>query len=241
MKRLFCALLCTVIFTVSFSLFASAETHSLTGGIKITLPEDYIVLTDKSLKTNEETIAELGHSISSLRTYMDENHILFIAVDAQNKNQVQLGAVQTDFSKDIVDLSGLKAKDLNRIGQQMLNHNFEIISIHDWVYFKSKVEGLTGYATAQYTTIKNGMLYTLNYYGSNGAAANQIASGLEIPATAKNTRTKSLLISVLLWVALAAALITMIFLVASFISDFRQNHEENDVREYIRIKRRRRF
>ncbi len=240
-KRLFCLLLTVIVFSSAFSLVVSAETHTLSDNIEITLPDDFILLTDNNLRANEEIITSLGHSLTSLRNYMDENHVLFIAMDSQNKNQAQLSAFKTEFSKDIGDLGGLKADELEKIGKQMLGGNFEIISINGWVYFKTKVDGLAGYATVQYITFKNGMLYTLNYYGSDSSVANSIASGLALPQKSSGTSAQTILLSILLWVALVAALVTMVLLILSFVSDFQKNKEDNDVREYIRIKRHRRF
>lgn len=236
MKRWIAIICIFTLFSLIFSFAASAETHTVAGGVQITLPEDYTLLTDETLKANEEIITELGHSLSSLRRYMEENRILFIAVDTQNQNQVQLGAFETDFSKDIGDLSGLKAEDLETIGSRIINGSFEIISVNNWVYYKTKVDGLVGYATVQYVTLKNGMLYTLNYYGSDSTVANEIISGLTLPA-AKASGSSTLFISILLWVALVAALIIMVLLLFSLISDLRRSREDNDVREYIRIKR----
>lgn len=240
-KRLFCLLLTVIVFSSAFTLIASAETYTLSDDIKITLPDDFIILTDNNLKANEEIITSLGHSLTSLRNYMDENHVLFIAMDSQNENQAQLAAFKTEFSKDIGDLDGLKAYELEKIGNQMLGGNFEIIAINGWIYFETKVDGLAGYATVQYITFKNGMLYTLNYYGSDRAVANAIASGLDLPQKSSGASARSILLSILLWVALVAALVTMVLLIISFVSDFRKNKEDNDVREYIRIKRHRRF
>ncbi|MBQ7288678.1 MAG: hypothetical protein IJW78_03005 [Clostridia bacterium] len=241
MKRLLCLLLISAILTLSFSPAVFAETHSLAGGISIALPEDYTLLTDNNLNKNKETIAELGHSVTSLRNYMEENHILFIATDKENENQVQMGAVQTDFSKDIGDLSGLKADDLETIGNQLISSGFEIISVHDWIYYKTKVDGLVGYATVQYITLKNDTLYTLNYYGSDATVANEIISGLTIPDEKSTSDSKSIFLSVLLWLALVAAVVTIVVLIISLFLDLRKKREDNDVREYIRIKRRWKF
>lgn len=237
MKRWLAFLLLSVIFVVSSPAAASAETYTVADDIQITLPEGYTLLTEDNLKEQEDSIAALGHSVTSLRSYMEESHIVFIAVDTQNQNQVQLGAFETDFSKDIGDLSGLKADELETIGSHLINGSFEIISINDWVYFKTTVDGLVGYATVQYVTLKNGTLYTLNYYGSDSAVANEIASGLVLPQTKTGSDTKSVIISVVLWVVLVVALAAIVLLLISLFSDLRKKQEDNDVREYIRIKR----
>lgn len=237
MKRWLALLLVSALLSFTFSIAASAETYSVSGGISITLPEGYTLLTEDNLKENEKMITGLGHSAQSLRDYMEENHIVFIAVDTQNQNQVQLSAFQTSFSKDIGDLTGLKAEELKTIGSHLINGSFEMISINDWVYFKTKVDGLVGYATVQYVTLKNGTMYTLNYYGSDSAMANAVASGLQLPAAKAGAGTKSLVISIVLWIALVAALTATVILLISLFSDLRNKQEDNDVREYIRIKR----
>lgn len=237
MKRWLAFLLLSIIFVFSSTAAASAETYTVADGISVTLPKGYTLLTEDNLKEQEDSIAALGHSVTSLRSYMEENHIVFIAVDTQNQNQVQLGAFQTDFSKDIGDLSGLKADELKTIGSHLINGSFEIISINDWVYFKTTVDGLVGYATVQYVTLKNGTLYTLNYYGSDSTVANEIASGLMLPQTKTGRDTKSVIISVVLWIVLVAALAAIVLLLISLFSDLRKKQEDNDVREYIRIKR----
>ncbi len=239
LRRIFSLVIVVVTLAIMGSFGANAQTYSLSGDIEIALPDDFTLLTSDNLKTNEATLEELGHSISSLHKYMDEKHIIFIALDEGNENQVQLGAFQTEFSKDVQDLGGLKAEELQRVGNQMLGGNFEIISINGWIYFKTKLDGLAGYGTIQYITFKNGMLYTLSYYGSDGEMANTIAAGLTLPEKKSQLNTKTVLISILLWVALVIALVTMVLLSLSLISELRKSREDNDVREYIRIKRRR--
>lgn len=239
LKRIFSLVLIITVLACVGSISVNAQTYSLSGNIEIALPDNFTILTSDNLKTNEEVIKDLGHSISSIHKYMDEKHILFIALDEENENQVQLGAFQTEFSKDVQDLGGLNAEELQRVGNQMLGGNFEIISINGWIYFKTKLDGLAGYGTIQYITFKNGMLYTLSYYGSDGELANTIAAGLKLPEKKTKLSTKTILISVLLWVALVAALVTMVLLSLSLISELRKSREDNDVREYIRIKRRR--
>ena len=241
LRRLLSLIMAFVVLAAMGAVCAFAQNYTLSDDTKITLPDGFTLLTEDRLKQNEEVITDLGHSVSSLRSYMNDNNVLFIAVDDQNKNQAQLAAYETDFSRDVKDLAGLKAEELEQIGNQMLGRGFEIISINDWVYFKTSLDGLVGYATLQYITFKNGKLYTLSYYGSDSSLANKIAAGLVLPKQKSGTKVKTVILSVLLWVVLVIALVTMVLLALSLFADFRKSREDNDVREYIRIKRRRKL
>lgn len=240
MKRVvttaFALMICTV-----FAVFSvTAESYTLSDGIGIALPDGYTLLTPTNLNNHGETVASLDYTAQKLKKHMTDSGILFIAVDKDNKNQFQLKALKTDFSKNTVDLKNLGDSELKTIGEKLMSGNFETVSINGTVYYRAVTDGLSSYATVQYVTVKNGLVYTLSYYGASAPVAVSAAETLKIPDVTPHS-DKTVLLTVFLWIALVAVLVTAVLLTLSLISDIRQSHEENDVREFIRIKRGRRF
>ncbi len=219
-------------------LAASYTNHG--SGVDFAVPEAYTCITPDSIKANKETVEQLGHSTDSLKAFMAENDLLLVAVMPQNAAQLQLRVTRTEFSRDILSLDGLDTDSLTRIGEK-LAENFTLVTVNGVHYFKTVQSG-TGYGTVQFVTVKNGAVYRLLYYGTSMAEANAAVQNLHIKDTGTGNlpgRGMTIFLSIAIVVVILLALVAIGFLIYSFYKDLKNRYgEKNDVREYIRIKRR---
>lgn len=232
-------------FILLFSVLAgfsasAAEFSEAKNGIYFSVPEGYTLVTPDTVKQNSQTVELLGHSADSLKAYMAENDVVLLAVRPQNTAQLQLRVYEIEFSKDLVTLAGLGDTELQAIGQKLADE-FTVQTVGGVPYFRTVQNG-TGYGTVQYITIKNGQVYRLVYYGTSLAEAEAAIAGLglsDVQSRFSLSDGMMIFLTVVISLVILLALVAVVLLGISFYKDLKNRYgENNDVREYIRIKRR---
>ncbi len=240
MKALRCAILFLLISLLSVTQVWAVNFTNSQAGIDFSVPSAYTCITPDTVKQNTSVVEMLGHSTDSLKAFMAENDLLLLAVMPQNAAQLQLRVSQTEFSKDIISLDGLGTTELTRIGEK-LAEDFTLQTVNGIPYFCTVQSG-TGYGTVQYITVKNGAVYRLVYYGTSMAEAKVAVESLHIKDTKSADlpgKGMTIFLSITIIAVILLALVAIFLLCLSFYKDLKERYgEKNDVREYIRIKRR---
>ncbi len=241
---------------LAFWIPASAETFSdAQRGVTLQVPDGYTVVTAETLDEQAEYLETLGHSVDSFGTYFSKDGLLLFAASADGDRQVQLKCVQTDFTAEIGDLSLLDDTKAREVASKIISDTtkatwdlFEFSGMKLFEIRTSTADSGGAFCTVQYVTIRNGSLYTLACYsaGENLAqadldAAAEMLSGFRIQQQKQKFSVfdaESIFLTALICLAILAALGVMGFIVYSFFKDAKRKRDENDVSEYVKIKRR---
>jgi len=223
-----------------FTFPVQAETYSFKQeNLGIDFSDEYTVLTPSNLNKNSDIVEAIGHSVTSLKTNMQNNGIILMAVTDKNQHQIQLKSATTTFTSEIVSLSSLSGTQLDTVATQLVGKDYEVAYKNNIVFLKIKT--LTSeYTSVQYVTVENGKLYTLVYYGADLSRLDTVLNSLiitEISGFSLLDGTTVLQI-VLISIVIVAVMVAVVLLIISFIKDYKDRNGENDVRDYIKIKRR---
>lgn len=243
---------------VFFSVPAAAKSFSK-DGISLTFPDEYLVITPELIDEHPE-IAESfeGQTDKSLKAHMEGNGILYLAIEKGEVRQIQFRAekgAEGSFAEKVGDLSLLSNESIKDSAGEMAlviqqKTNSKVAEDYRVVMSQSGIKAIrfellsneTDYACVQYVTIRNGYIYSLTGYdspGSDAAFLGDIFDTLSIekeskPITvAQGNQWLTTVITVLLILVAAAVIIRVII---TFVYDFK--NRDNDVREFVKIKRR---
>lgn len=228
------------VLTMLFSFQAVARQYDIRGyGIELALPDEYIVITRDNITNNSETVKAIGHSNESIENYMNKNDVYAIGVARGNTCQVQLKCIKTEFSSEVDSLSNLEQQNILDIGQKLFKNEFKIIRQNETVFYVNNFAA-ENHSGVDYVTIRNGALCTIVFYGCDSQQQQQVIEGItfkersKVSAASSSTVFEIIIISLLL----LAVAIAVLFIIISFISDWRKKRDENIVSKYIKIKRR---
>ncbi len=233
---LFLALMCLF----SITAFAATPTDV---DISLNLGEEFFIITEDSVSKNEEIVENLGYTKSSFKALFTKGTLVAFILHADTKSQIQIRAEETQFSKKMEDLSLLEGENLWAVATELSSKAQSIVNVGDtaFVYSVSQITDDAGsYSVSQYITIKNGRLYTFNFY-SNSADADfeqQVLTAAQIKTIKKKATLTETVVLILMSVLILGFVVAMGFLIFSIVSQIRRNREDNDVREFVRIKRR---
>ena len=223
----------------------------------IEYPKDFLVITKDNSEEYEDYLHSLGYSIESFDKYLTDKGILSFSGNADNSIQFRLTENETDTSKEIVSFESKTEKEIEAIGKALFKDSYNgIIEKGENTFIEALTlngKGNEKYCTLQYLTIKNGKIYSLNYYGSKTsvpkeevAMVYETLESLEIPETgnvfANFSRGSGGRIGyiILIGIVIIFGLISIILISISLIRDL-NIHLSNDNQENIKIKRRRKY
>lgn len=207
----------------------SAESHNL----KLSLSDDYLVLTEENANKYSEEIKAFGYTVSSFKNYLIQNNIIIFGLDTKNKTQVAVKTFETDFSKEIEELSLLSDNALNDVAKKL-------VTVKGASWRTAKVNGMrmiemryTGsdaggnFYSVQYITVRNGKIYSFctNFNGEKSDAKTEIAwnlvKNLNIEnVTVKGAWTPSAIFEfAVIWVIIVIAAAAAVVIIVSFIRD----------------------
>lgn len=238
MKRYICAFF-ILLLMLSVSVSAvTIEEYALT----VPLGEEYAVLTADNLSANAEVIEGLGHSLTSMRQYMNDNSLVLFAKNEDNSRQLQVFCKETEFSARVGDMFHLSDKDalslVNRFVKVKTVSDLTLVVTGDTKYYEIVSSGTDSggtYKNIQYVTVRGGKLYTLSFYDSKGTSdftqhVSDVMAGVAITGErigvvkgAENA-TEIIIISLLILLALAV----VAFTVYSLIRDLAHKNESSD-------------
>ncbi len=223
---------------VSFSNVAAESFNK--NGASLTFPEGFTVLNEENLSKNSETVKMLGHSVSSLKTQMEKSGIIAIAVDSDNSEQFIYKCVVSSFSERTESFDSFNDEALKKINTEMFGGNARVEKINGTTYFytKSYTENSDFY-TYQYVTVQSGKLYSFIYYGNTKERITDLMSTVKIEKAGQGTSFTQIGTIVLMSLVMIGIIVVLVLIAISVIRDLSdKKNEENDVAEYIRIKRR---
>ena len=258
MKRVIC-LICTLIMLIGCATVAMAAEQRYNDdeqGFSITLPDGYTAINRSSLSSNKEFIERLGYSVKSFRSKMEESNIVLYAADKDNTSQIQVRVWESNFSREIKQLSGMKDEQLNETlsllaegiaadDAQLTDSRVTKVKKQPYLTYTVKVEDAFCYIES--LTVIDGRCVALLYYNS----APEISS-------ADNTQHQRLLSSLSvdrkgggnwsggynLWLRVLCALLVLgaaviiVYLISGFIKDIKHRKAQPDtVPDRIKMRR----
>ena len=232
---------------------ASAATLSLkNGNVALTLPDEYIAVTQDNTSSHKNEAQLLGFTDKTLKKHMRDNGILLLALTGNNTRQIQLRCVdgpQDGFAAKVGDLSLLDDDAITESAGQLAAQlagveadDCTVVANADGIKAIRIVSSTEETAVYQYVTVRNGEIYSLVGYdglNSDGAYLAGVFETLTIKKLSPgfSIADGSQLVTTIIIIGLiAVALFIIIRLVISFVYDFR--NRENDVSDYVKIKRR---
>ena len=137
----------------------------------------------------------------------------------------------------------MSEENLLSVAKELSSGAKGVVNIMDtaFVHSVSQITDDAGsYSVSQYITIKNGRLYTFNFYSNSPSESfeQQVLAAAQIKTIKKKATVTETVMLVLMSVLILGFATAMGFLIFSIISQIRKKREDNDVREFVRIKRR---
>ncbi len=177
MKKILSVVL-TVAMLFAFAVSVSAEDLTF----EFELDESYVVA--NAGDDLSELAAVLGVSEETLQSNFDKNGLLMIAADKNNSNQVQLSAVENEFSELVGDMSTMSEDELKEIANELVNENagyaFEEKDGCIYIVIAETLSDSGGtYTVTQYCTVKDGVLYRLSFYTSGTVVPDTVYEAFE--------------------------------------------------------------
>lgn len=234
-KKLFTLILVGILFTFGFSAFA--ESYSFNNYyLSADFNENYTVILKDNIIKNEDIIKKIGHTTSSVSTFMENNNILFIAIGNENKTQIQLSCTQTEFSKKANSLSSLSEEAVASIGKTVFTDNFGIKKINSVTYIYHSEKN-----TVQYVTFEHKNIYTVTFYGISEQDSLELLQNIKIEKTSSGgtVTAYAVIISIIVIIILIATVTGIVLLTINIIKQIKEKSDDNDLQsEEIKIKRR---
>ena len=230
-----------------------AAATTLSGnGLELELPDEYLIITPDNVSDNSSAAKTLGFTDKTLKTHMEDNGMIFLALLGNNTKQIQLRELVADpdsFAAKIEDLSLLNNENI-RESAAVLMEQISLSAESDWEVV-ANTSGLKAIkitvpgeetVSIQYVTVRNGKIYSLVGYDAPGSEMEFLADVFETMVIEKKrsgfsvTGASQIITTVIVVLLVAVAVVVIIRLIASFVIDFR--NRDNDVREFVKIKRR---
>lgn len=229
---LFALLSGLVVYAFALGTEIELKEHNL----KLTLPEGYNRLTTSTSKEMTEKVEAFGYTTSSFKSYLEQNKILIFAAEEGSKTQLSLKCWETDFSKDVVDLSVFDSNGLSAVAAGLITapgSSYKSVTVNGMKMFEVRsTDADSGgeFHSVQYITVRNSKIYCLNmsFMGKEKAenieTAWNTAQTLKISdhSTSVNWGFSSVFEMVLIWVMIIGAVIAICVIVISFIRDYKK-------------------
>ncbi|MBQ5764602.1 MAG: hypothetical protein IIW03_00490 [Clostridia bacterium] len=162
----------TVICLFTLTVFAASTAENSEHKLTLTLPEEYVLLSNETAEENTELLESLGYSESAFKNYLkqvDNTQILFLGVNPDNMAQVTVKASSTDFSKKVTDFSLLTDEALQKTANDLVQvkgarHKMATVNGIKLIEVSATDKDSGGeFCSIQYLTVRNGILYTVGY------------------------------------------------------------------------------
>lgn len=252
-KRLLSALL--LIFIIAFSSLSvsAAEVKDSENALSITIPDDYVVLKKDNAKEKVDFIESLGYSVDSFKasllpTKNNPTETLFLAVKQNKESQIALKTWATDFSKKVVDFSGLDDSSLFKTAEELIstektNKKIVLANGMKLVEVRSESKDSGGdFCSVQYLTVRSGRFYSLNFTFPGKIDAQKVQSAWDTLVTmhignnqeAASWDFDSILTMVILGVGILVSLIVAVLIIISVVKDIKKRRADiNESADYI--------
>lgn len=233
-----------LMFAVALPVSAKQSFKDDSLGISVEFDDDYIVLTPSNLSSNKEYLNSIGHSVSSFKKRMNESGMVYYAAPKDNSCQFQVKMSEDDFSSVTKDLTSLSDDARGRVLDtvtEKLSAEGEIISgsvdvSNGTAYIKTAVKA-DGFCYIQYITVAKGKYYSLTFYNNSSTlseseekAARDVFSTLTVKREKTSTGIASYVLTIAaISIAILAAVILCVFVIYSFVRDYRIRKDSEEV------------
>ena len=232
-----------LLFAVIFSVTAFADTPKDVN-MSLNFDDGYFVITEDTVSKNQEIIENLGYTKSSFKELFTKGSLVAFVLHSGTKTQIQIRVDKTSFTEKLEDLSLLNSENLTTVAKEISPSCKKTVDISGTVFLQSVSEtnDETGkYSVSQYVTVKNGSLYTFSFYSTapNESFENETLILSPIKTLKKKAGLAETVLLVIMSVVIVAFVAAAGFLAVSIFSQIKRGREDNDVREFVKIKRRR--
>ena len=167
----------------------------------------------------------IGTSEKELKKQCSDNNVVLLALNKDNTVQVRLSKYQTAASKKAVGINDISDEILS---DDMKKNGYEKIAIGNTVFLVTS-EKLTDkggeYVSKQYFTVRNGYIYQISSYVSNGAdgkVAEDIIKNIEIKRDAVYSTGQKITVALII----SAVIIVVEIMAFGIIKDIRKTDEQ---------------
>lgn len=248
MKRLLAVLCAAVLFTFSAAAYSNGEL-----GVSFEQPEGYMELNAENISKHEGYLSLLNHSEESFKKYLTDNNIEFFALTNDNKKQIILRCYETEFSKQLVDMSAVADEDVETIAKAVLpegSSGYSRATVNGIKYIQVITSGEDsggGFSAVQYITIRNGLFFSMVYnYSESTLQKSSLDASFQSMTkfNIENFKAASVwslqdiftLIMVIVFMIIVAAVI--IIILYSFVKDIIAKRRESQGGGEVKVKRR---
>lgn len=240
MKRIITVILALCILCAFPAAAVSLESY----GLSLDLPEKYTVLTPDNIAQNAEFLEQLGHTVQSMNKYFSDNKLILFASDRANGRQIQVKRTETDFTKQLVDLSLLSESQVLEFATDILPEeyaaNYTVVKLGELCLYEIDsvhTDNIGQFCSRQYVTIRDGCLYSLTFF-ENGekmsadflSEVDSALSTLDIKQTKKVTATdaESITEVVIVWLLIALVAVLAAVMLIGLVRDAVKNSGEEE-------------
>ena len=238
----------TVLLCFAFSITTGALSIDAYD-FNIDVDENFSLLTEDTLRQNPEYVESLGHTATSVKKYFADNNLILYAASEDNSMQIQVKCTETEFSKQLDELSLLTDDDAADIAKRLLpdgeSQNYNLLEIGDMLFFEvmgTEKDSGGEFCSLQYITIRGGRLYSIGFF-ENGKTfsadfkkiINTSLDSLNIERENKMTADKAENTAevIIVWVLIIAAAALCVGLVVSVLYEFSSTKTEKDKKTII--------
>lgn len=225
LKRIFC----TVLAALTAALYVAAE------GITLNAGKDFTVYTPGG---NARQAAEItGVTEAELKDYCSKNSIVYYAVDGENKRQIRLSVLQTDFSAGAVNLSNLTDDSIAALLPDITgieNVRGEIVYTGAQKFVKTELSSSDSggeYTVIQYITVAGKKEYVLSFTTSAGVDtgyAKEVFETLKSEDFAEATKKPQKNYGAVILAAVVLLIFACAYIIYTLIRDIRQPHGDGE-------------
>ncbi len=222
MKKVFCLFISLILLLFAVLPVTAAAKEYNISGVTFSIDDSYSVNTSEDLAPSSTV-----------------KGLLFVAISEDSHHQIQCRQTETEFSKELGSFENLDSETIAPAGKQLFPEGYETVTLGNTLYLKSATIK-DGEASVVYVTVTEGKLYTFSYFGTDASAIGEFMNTVSLPTAPKSSGLKVVMI-ILITVFLVVDIIFAVFLIASFVRDYRRKKmemEQNIVSQYIKIKRR---
>ncbi len=241
---------CIVVTLALILLFAFGVSAQTFGKLNIEFDESFVTLTEESISKNPEIVEWLGYTDSSMQKYFEDNDLVVFAANEDNSRQIQVKCRETEFSKQLGDLSLLDEENAENIVEKILpigaNDSYSLLWIDDMLMYElNSVSSDSGgsFCSVQYVTIRDGKLYSIGFFENGTQLSNEFkdiidrtVSTLSISTDNKVTvsHAENLTEVIIVWVLIIVAAVGTVGLLVSIFAQLNTNRTADGKQFFIR-------
>ncbi len=215
--------------------------------------ENFSLLTEDTLSKNPEYVESLGHTAESVKKYFADNNLILFAASEDNRMQIQVKCTETEFSKQLYELSLLSSDDAADIAKRLLpkgsEQNYNLLLLDDMLFFEvlgTEKDSGGDFCSLQYITIRGGKLYSIGFFENGKTFSSDFKNVINTSLDSLSIKRKTQLTAdkaentaevIIVWVLIIAAAALCVGLVVSVMYELTGSKTENGKRTVI-IRRR---